>query len=163
MAKLETLKDLFVNDLQDLHSAGSLLELALSKWSDVAHSLELRTAFREQRNRTEGQIKRLDSILAGLKAKPDGRTSKGMVGLVTEGYSIANDKAKPEIKDAGLIAAAQRAEHYEIASYGTVSNYARHLNMTPEAGLLEETMKEDQEADKKLSELAETILNTLTS
>jgi ferritin-like metal-binding protein YciE len=161
MAKLETLKDLFVEDLRDLHSAENLLLLALKKWGDAASTQELRAAFREHRDQTEGHIKRLDKIFDELKEKPTGKTCKAMVGLVTEGYQIDNEKAKPAIKDSGLIAAAQRAEHYEIASYGTVRTYAQHLKMTPEAGLLEETLNEEKETDKTLTELAEKLLNML--
>jgi ferritin-like metal-binding protein YciE len=161
MAKLETLKDLFIDELRDLYSAENLLLLALAKWADAANSLDLRAAFREHRTQTEGQVKRLETIFSELEEKPTGKTSKGMVGLVTEGYQVIHDRAKPEIKDSGLIAAAQRAEHYEIAGYGTARTYAQHLKMTSEASLLELTLQEEEATDKKLTEHAENILNML--
>jgi ferritin-like metal-binding protein YciE len=157
--KLDSLKKLYIEELQDLHSAENQILKALPKMAKAASSQELQAAFNEHLEQTKGQVKRLETIFEKLEKSPKGKTCKGMEGLVKEGEELMKEDAEPEILDAGLIAAAQKVEHYEIAGYGTVRTYARMLNENEAAQLLQETLDEEGETDKKLTQLAESMIN----
>jgi ferritin-like metal-binding protein YciE len=157
--KLDSLKNLYIEELRDLYSAEDQILKALPKMAKAATSKELQHAFNEHLAQTKGQVERLDKIFTTLNKSPKGKTCKAMEGLVKEGEELLGEKAEPEILDAGLIAAAQRVEHYEMAGYGTVRTYARLLNESEAARLLQETLDEEGETDKKLSLLAESLIN----
>jgi ferritin-like metal-binding protein YciE len=157
--KLETLKDLFIEELRDLYSAETQILKALPKMKKAAHSEDLKSAFEHHLEQTKGHVSRLEQIFETLGEKPTGKTCKAMEGLVEEGSEMISEKAEPAVKDAGLIAAAQRVEHYEMAGYGTVRTFADHLKMTRAAQLLQETLDEEEETDKRLTDLAESHIN----
>jgi ferritin-like metal-binding protein YciE len=152
------LRDLYIEELRDIYSAEQQLVKALPKMAKASNSSELRSGFEEHLEQTKGHVQRLEQIFEALGEKPTGKKCKGMQGLVDEGAEmIKEDGLEPEAKDAGLISAAQRVEHYEIAAYGTVRTYAGLLGEDEAAGLLESTLKEEKETDQKLTELAEDI------
>jgi len=157
--KLDSLKKLYIEELRDLYNAENQIIKALPKMAKAATSPELQAAFTEHLEQTKGQVARLDMIFEKLGKNPKGKTCKAMEGLVEEGSELMKEDAEPEILDAGLIAAAQRVEHYEIAGYGTVRTYARILNETEAERLLQETLDEEGETDKKLTQLAESLIN----
>jgi ferritin-like metal-binding protein YciE len=156
---LDTLQDLYLEELKDLYSAETQLLKALPKMADAANNDELRTAFREHLEVTQEQVRRLDTIFDELQQKPSGKHCKGMEGLIKEGDEIIQEKADPDVRDAALIAAAQRVEHYEIAGYGTLRTYAKQLGFDNQAKLLEETLKEESRTDERLTKLAEGRIN----
>lgn len=156
--KLESLRDLFVEQLQDLYSAENQIIDALPKMADKANSSQLRNAFNEHLEQTRGQVRRLDTIFDQISGVDrEGQKCKGMKGLVEEGEEIIKDAKDPDTRDAGMIAAAQRVEHYEIAGYGTARTYAQLLGRNEWASLLQQTLDEEKETDRKLSQLAERI------
>ena len=155
--KLETLRDLFVDELKDLYSAEQQLLKALPKMAKAATAKELKTAFESHLKETMGQVERLDQVFEGLDVRPTGKTCKAMKGLVAEGAELMKEDADPDVMDAGLIAAAQRVEHYEMAGYGCVRTYAALLGETKAAKLLQQTLDEEGAADKKLTQIAEKI------
>jgi ferritin-like metal-binding protein YciE len=155
--KMESIQDLFVKELQDLYSAENQIAEALPKMAEAASSEDLKAGFREHLKQTQGQIKRLEQIFEQLGNSAEGDTCRGMEGLLEEGEELMDEDADPEVLDAGLIAAAQKVEHYEIASYGTVRTYARLLGMNDAVQLLEQTLSEEKETDAKLTDLAEDI------
>jgi len=157
--KLESLKDLYLEQLKDLHSAESQLVDALPKMADAASAPELKNAFREHLAQTRQHVERLEQIFKRLGESPKGETCEGMKGLIKEGEAMIKMKGEPEVIDAGLIAAAQRVEHYEIAGYGTVRTYAELLGEQEAVRLLERTLQEEEETDEKLTEIAETRVN----
>jgi ferritin-like metal-binding protein YciE len=157
--KLESLRDLYVEQLRDLHSAETQLVKALPKMADAATTPVLKRAFQEHLEQTRQHVERLETIFRGLNMKPTGETCEGMEGLVKEGEEMIKMKGEPEAKDAGLIAAAQRVEHYEIAGYGTVRSYAELLGDLEAARLLERTLQEEEETDERLTEIAESTVN----
>jgi ferritin-like metal-binding protein YciE len=157
--KLESLKDLYMEQLKDLYSAETQLVDALPKMADASNSPELKNAFREHLNQTRQHVDRLEQIFQKLGESPKGETCEGMKGLIKEGQSMMKMKGEPEVVDAGLIAAAQRVEHYEIAGYGTVRTYAELLGDQNAVRLLERTLQEEEEADEKLTEIAESHIN----
>jgi ferritin-like metal-binding protein YciE len=160
MAKtLATLRDLYVYELRDLYSAETQLVKALPKMAKAATSRELKNAFEDHLQATERQVERLDRIFEKLGEKPRGRKCVAMEGLIEEGKELINGNADDDVRDAGLIAAAQKVEHYEIAGYGTCRTYARTMGDEEAAELLQETLDEEGEADKLLTSLAETITN----
>jgi ferritin-like metal-binding protein YciE len=159
MKKLETLKDLFVEELRDLYSAEKQIIKALPKMRKAANSDQLKAAFEEHLEQTKGHVARLEEIFETLGEKPTGKTCKAMEGLVEEGSEMIAEKAEPAVKDAGLIAAAQRVEHYEMAGYGTARTFAEHLKMNAAVKLLQETLDEEEATDEKLTTLAETNIN----
>jgi ferritin-like metal-binding protein YciE len=156
---MESLQDLFVDQLRDLYNAENQLVKALPKMAKTADSDELRMAFEDHLEETKGHVDRIESIFEKLGAKPGGKTCKAMKGLVEEGSEMMHEDAEPPVMDAGLIAAAQRVEHYEIAGYGCVRNYARLLGNQHAAQLLQETLDEEMAADKKLTRLADGGIN----
>ena len=155
--KMKTLHDLLVDELKDLHSAEMQLTKALPKMAKAASSDELRTAFQSHLKETEGHVERLDKIFKGLDASPKGKKCKAMEGLIEEGKEAIELDAEDAVRDAALIAAAQRVEHYEMAGYGTVRTFARLLGMEDVADLLQETLNEEGAADEKLTEIAKEI------
>jgi ferritin-like metal-binding protein YciE len=155
--KLETLNELFIEQLQDLYSAEEQLTEALPTMAKAASSPALKQAFEQHLDQTEGHIARLDQCFEKLDADPEGKTCKGMKGLIAESEDLLDEDAEPEVLDAGLIASAQRVEHYEIAAYGCARTYAQLLGMTELAQLLQQTLDEEKETDQKLTDLAESI------
>lgn len=157
--KLESLKDLYLEQLKDLYSAETQLIDALPKMADRATSLDLKNAFNNHLRQTEEQLRRLEQIFQDLGESPKGHTCEGMKGLIKEGSEMIKMKGEDKVIDAGLIAAAQRVEHYEIAGYGTVRTYAEMLGHSQHVTLLERTLREEETTDEKLSELAESHIN----
>ena len=157
--RLETLRDLYVEQLKDLHSAETQLVDALPKMAKAASDTQLQRAFREHLMQTETHVKRLDQICQELGVSPKGQKCKGMEGLIKEGEEMIKTKGEPAAIDAGLIAAAQRVEHYEIAGYGCVRTYARQLGDLQGARQLQQTLDEEGMTDKKLTQLAESVIN----
>ena len=157
--KLETLRDLYVEQLHDLYSAENQLVKALPKMAKAASDPQLRGAFEEHLAQTEHHVRRLDQIFQQLGEKPKAQKCKGMEGLIAEGEEMIKMKGDPAAIDAGLIAAAQRVEHYEIAGYGCVRTYAKQLGDQQAAQLLQQTLDEEGTTDKKLTELAEQVIN----
>ena len=157
--KLDTLRKLYVEELRDLYSAENQIVKALPKMVKASSSPELRDAFRTHLEETKGHVARLTRIFEQLETSPKGKTCKAMEGLIEEGAELLKEKTEPEVLDAGLISAAQRVEHYEMAGYGTVRTYARLLGETEAEQLLQETLQEEGNADKKLTELADQVIN----
>ncbi len=155
--KLNSLHALFVEELKDLYNAENQLVKALPKMAKAAASDELRKAFEDHLQETEKQVERLESIFKQIEASPKGKKCQAMHGLIEEGRDFIEADAEDSVRDAALIAAAQRVEHYEIAGYGTVRTYAQLLGYDEAAELLQETLDEEAGADQKLSELAKNI------
>ena len=158
MAKMKNLEDFLMDELKDLYSVEKQLTKALPKMAKAATSPELQQAFTDHLAETEGQIERLDKIskLAGGKSL-SGKKCKAMEGLVAEGKELMEEDATPEVMDVALICAAQKVEHYEIASYGCAATYARLLGYTEVEELLNETLEEEKGADEKLTSIAEEL------
>src|SRR3984957_14766852 len=148
--KSNELKDLYIDELRDIYSAENQLVKALPKMAKAATSEELRNSFEEHLEQTKGHLERLEKIFQELDEKPTGKKCKGMEGLIEEGSEmIEEEELEGEVLDAGLISAAQRVEHYEIAAYGCVRTYAKLLGENDAAALLEETLKEEKQTDQK--------------
>ena len=158
---LETLQDLLVHELKDLYSAERQLIQALPKMAKAATSDELRTAFENHLAQTEEQVVRIETIMESFGESPKGQKCAGMEGLIEEGKNFLKEEADEDVMDAGIIAAAQKVEHYEIASYGAVVEYARVLGHTEAQRLLEQTLEEEKNADQLLNQLAEGGINAL--
>jgi ferritin-like metal-binding protein YciE len=155
--KFSSLQDLYIEQLKDLHSAETQLTKALPKMAKAATAPELRTAFTAHLKETEEQLLRLNQIGENLGESLDDHTCAAMKGLIEQGAEWMEEDAEPDVKDAGLIAAAQRAEHYEFAGYGTVHNFAELLGEEEADELLAETLEEEEAADAKLTALAQSI------
>jgi len=155
--KITNLPELFVEQLQDLHSAEMQLIEALPKMAAAAYAKPLKAGFKMHLGQTKVHAKRLEKILKGLKAEVGGKTCRAMQGLIKEGDEMIHEDALPEVKDAGLIAAAQRVEHYEIAGYGTVKTFATLMGLRPIAATLNQTLKEETATDKKLTASAKML------
>jgi ferritin-like metal-binding protein YciE len=155
--KLESLEQLFVEQLQDLYSAEEQIIEALPKMAKKCSSSTLRKAFEQHLEETKKQSVRLEDIFDQLGEAPKGAECKGMKGIIAEGEELMNAKAEPEAVDAALIATAQRVEHYEIAAYGTVRTYADVLGQDDCSLLLQKTLEEEKQADKVLNSLASRI------
>jgi ferritin-like metal-binding protein YciE len=158
---LATLHDLWVHELKDLYSAERQLVQALPKMAKSATSDELRTAIENHLAETEEQVTRLEQILESFDESPRGQKCQGMEGIIDEGKSLLKEDADPDVLDAGIIVAAQKVEHYEIASYGAVCEYARMMGHTEALQLLEQTLEEEKNADQLLNQLAEGGINAL--
>ncbi|MFZ3329014.1 MAG: ferritin-like domain-containing protein [Candidatus Acidiferrales bacterium] len=150
----QALRDLYIDELRDIYNAETQMVKALPKMAKAATSEELRSGFEEHLEQTRGHVSRLEQIFEALDEKPTGKKCAGMEGLVKEGSEMIGDDFEGEVKDAGLIGAAQRVEHYEIAAYGTVRAFAQILNERQAVDLLTETLEEEKETDKKLTQLA---------
>jgi ferritin-like metal-binding protein YciE len=157
--KLNTLRDLYVEQLQDLYSAENQLVKALPKMERAAAHPDLKQAFKEHLTQTEEHVQRLEQIFQALGTKPGGHTCRAMEGLIKEGDEMISMKGEPAAIDAGLIAAAQRVEHYEIAGYGCVRTYAKQLGEQQGTKLLQKTLDEEGKADKLLTQIAEQVIN----
>ena len=157
--EMQDLQDLYVEELRDLYNAEKQLVKALPKMAKKATHEELKGAFTEHLEQTKEHVERLEQIFEQLGKRAGGKTCKAMQGIVEEGKEMMEEDATPEVMDAALIAAAQRAEHYEIAGYGTVRTYAKLLGDDRAAKLLQQTLDEEGETDKKLSGLAESSIN----
>lgn len=155
--ELATLQDLFVDELKDLYSAENQLLKAIPKMAKAATSKDLKAGFEKHLKQTQGHVERLEQICEGLEVSPKGKTCKAMEGLVKEGGEVIKEDMEPEVKDAALIAAAQRVEHYEMAGYGCVRTYANLLGNSKAAKLLQQTLNEEGDTDKALTKLAEKI------
>ena len=153
----ENLKNLYIDELKDLYSAENQLLKALPKMAKAASSDQLRKGFEEHLEQTKGHVQRLEEIFQSLGESPKGKKCVGMEGLVKEGSEIMQEDFKDAVLDTGLIGAAQRVEHYEIAAYGTARELANVLGETEHASLLGETLNEEKETDDKLTKLAKTI------
>ena len=154
-----SLKDLFVSQLEDLYDAEQRLTTALPKMADAATSPELKQAFMRHLNQTNRHVSRLEGIFQSLGIAPKRETCHAMKGLISEGSEMIDADGDPMVKDAALIAAAQRVEHYEMAGYGTVRAFANHLGLPEAARTLQETLDEEADTDKTLTDLAETGIN----
>ena len=159
MPGLETLQELLVHELQDLYNAENQLIKALPKMARRASSNELRQAFETHLSQTETQAQRLERALSLLDAPVRGRNCDGMQGIIEEGKKLMQEDASEDVMDAGLIAAAQKAEHYEIAAYGSVKAWADLLGQDEISSLLDETLEEEESTDRRLSEIAEAMVN----
>jgi len=155
--ELETLQDLYINELKDLFSAENQLIKALPKMAKAATNPQLVEGFRSHLEQTKEHATRLERILKSHDETTRGPKCKGMEGLIDEGTEIIEEEVEDDVRDAGLISAAQRVEHYEIAGYGTARTYANLLGDSEGAELLEQTLNEEGATDKKLTQLAETI------
>lgn len=160
---MDSLKDLYIDELKDLYNAENQLLKALPKMARKASAPELKRAFQEHLVQTEGHVNRLEKIFKGLGEKPTGKTCKAMKGLVEEGKEIIEEDGDDSVLDAALIGAAQRVEHYEIAGYGVVRTFASLLGENTAVDLLQRTLNEEGETDKKLTALAETVINVEAS
>lgn len=157
--RLDSLKKLYVHELKDLYSAETQISKALPKMMEAAQDADLRSSFQEHLKQTERHIGRLEKIFEGLDYQPGGHRCRGMEGLLEEGADMIKADADPDVRDAGLIAAAQRVEHYEIAAYGVARTYAEKLGEYKAADLLQETLNEEALTDQRLSRLAERKIN----
>jgi ferritin-like metal-binding protein YciE len=156
--KLQSLQQLFILEIQDLYSAEEQILKALPKMAEKANSPELQSAFSQHLQQTRGQMARLDRIFDQISdVKRDGKKCKGIEGILKEGEDVLKADSEPEVRDAGLIGAAQHVEHYEIAGYGCARTYAQLLGKTDWARLLQETLDEEKQTDQKLNALAEEI------
>src|SRR5215208_2038781 len=158
-SKMSTLEDLYMDLLKDLYSAEKQLTKALPKMAKNAESSDLQKAFQEHLKQTEKQIERIERIFTEMGGSPRGKKCVGMEGLIEEGNEIMKEDAEPDVLDAGLIAAAQKVEHYEIASYGTARAWAERLGYDKAAQLLQETLEEESMANEKLTQIAESHVN----
>jgi ferritin-like metal-binding protein YciE len=156
MAK-EALKNLYIEELRDLYDAENRLVKALPRLAKAAESEELRAGFEEHLEQTKGHVDRLRQIFESLDERPSGKKCAAMIGLIQEGQDILDEDFEDGVKDAALISAAQRVEHYEIAAYGCVKTWAGLLGETEAQSLLEQTLNEEKEADGKLTELSSEI------
>jgi ferritin-like metal-binding protein YciE len=157
--KLNTMDDLLHHELKDLYSAENQVLKALPKMARAANNVELKDGFEEHLEQTKDQLERLDEIAELLGLKLGGHKCKAMAGLIEEGAELINEDADESVRDAALIGAAQRVEHYEIAGYGTARAIAKLLGHDEVVELLEESLEEEKETDMKLTEIAESAVN----
>jgi ferritin-like metal-binding protein YciE len=157
------LKELYIDELKDLYSAENQLVKALPKMAKAATSTKLRQGFEEHLEQTKGHVQRLEQIFESLDESPKGKKCTGMEGLIEEGSEITEEDFEGPVLDAGLIGAAQRVEHYEIAAYGTARAFAEELGESKHVSLLEATLSEEEATDEKLTELSQEINNQANS
>jgi ferritin-like metal-binding protein YciE len=161
MVALNDLNDLLLDQLKDLYNAEGQLTKALPKMAKAATNPELKQAFEKHLAQTEEHVSRLEQVFEALGEKVKGKTCAAMKGLIEEAKELLEEDAEPEVLDAGLIAAAQRVEHYEIAGYGTVRTYAESLGHSEAAKLLQRTLDEEGDTDKLLTKIAESHVNAM--
>ena len=159
MAKARSLQDLFLHLLKDMYYAEKQILKALPKMAKKADSNELRMAFEHHLKETEGQVERLEQVFSLCNEKASGKTCPAIKGILEEGQDDMKDADTPDVLDASMIADAQAVEHYEIARYGTLIAWARQLGLNEASGLLQQTLQQEYNADKKLTQLAEEKLN----
>jgi len=157
--KLDTLHDLYVDELKDLYSAEQQILKALPRMIRAALHRKLKQGFTTHERQTRQHVKRLERIFKSLDESPRGKKCVGMEGLLKEGQELIREKPEPDVLDAGLIAAAQHVEHYEMAGYGCVRTYARLLGYDDHAVLLQQTLDEERSTDESLTALAESSIN----
>jgi ferritin-like metal-binding protein YciE len=158
-SKMNTLEDMYMDLLKDLYSAEKQLVKALPKMAKAASNSDLQKAFQDHLRQTEGHVERIERIFSDTGGSPRGKKCVGMEGLVEEGAEIMKENADPDVMDAGLIAAAQKVEHYEIASYGTARAWAERMGHDKAAQLLQQTLDEESMANEKLTKIAESHVN----
>ena len=154
---VKTINELLLDELKDLYSAEKQITKALPKMARAASSQDLKSAFESHLEETQGHVERLDKIFENLGKSPRGKTCHGMQGLLEEGSEMISESEKGPVRDAGLISAAQRVEHYEMAGYGSVREFASILGQNEIASLLEETLEEEKAADEKLTGIAKKV------
>jgi ferritin-like metal-binding protein YciE len=157
--EMESLQDLFVENLKDLYSAENQILKSLPKVAKKVESDRLRQALEMHVKETEGQVQRLEKIFQKLGEKPTGKKCHGMEGLLEEAKELMGEDVDAEVLDAGLIVDCQKVEHYEIAGYGSVVTFAKLLGDNESARLLAQTLDEEERADKKLTQIAESTIN----
>lgn len=155
-ANLDSLRKLYIDQLQQLHSAETQITEALPKMIQSATEPQLKNALQTHLQETKGHVARLEQILNQATGSVDSKKSKGMAALITEGEDVIKDAADNSVRDAGIIAAAQKVEHYEIAAYGTVRTFAEILGHDAQAALLDQTLEEEKHADSVLSQISDT-------
>ena len=155
----KNLEALFIHNLKDIYFAEQQIQKTLPALAKAAESEELRHAFETHQEETGEQIRRIERIFEIMGQKPEGVPCEGILGIIKEGQEMMQEFAEGEAFEAGLIAAAQAVEHYEIARYGTLSAWARQLNLTDVADLIEESLEEESDMDDLLSEMAEDAIN----
>jgi ferritin-like metal-binding protein YciE len=151
------LRALYIDELKDLYDAENRLVKALPKMAKAANSDELRAGFNEHLEQTKGHVDRLKEIFENIGEKPKGKKCQGMIGIVKEGDELLEEDFEGALMDAAIISAAQRVEHYEIAAYGCVRDWAALLGENEASALLEKTLEEEKETDRKLTEIAEQL------
>lgn len=159
MAKMKTLEDLFHDTLKDIYFADKKILTALPKMAKAAQSEELKAAFEKHYGETEGQVERLEQVFSEIGAKFQGKTCDAIMGIIEEGKSVMDEYKGSPALDAGLLAAAQAVEHYEISRYGTLRTWAEELGHTKSAKLLQQTLDEEEATDEALTELATGSVN----
>ncbi|MBV9672140.1 MAG: ferritin-like domain-containing protein [Verrucomicrobia bacterium] len=157
--ELETLKDLYIHQLKDLYSAEQQLVKALGKMAKASTNEELSSGFQKHLEQTKEHAQRVQQILSNNQQTTRGPKCKGMEGIIAEGAEVMEEESDPEVKDAALIASAQRVEHYEMAGYGTARTYAELLGDKEAAQMLQTTLDEEKQTDEKLNKLAKTSIN----
>jgi ferritin-like metal-binding protein YciE len=158
-AKVKSLEDLFIDELKDMYNAENQLTRALPKMAKKANSDELRKAIETHLEETQNQIERLEKVFEELNQTAKGKTCQAMKGLIEEGTEIMEETSEDVVRDAGIISAAQKVEHYEIASYGTLVTFAKNLGYNKAAELLEQTLEEEKKTDQLLTDLAVSGIN----
>jgi len=156
--KLDTLQQLYTDELRDLYNAENQLLKALPKMVKAASSEELKDAFEKHLEQTKGHVERLEQVFERLDEKPKGKTCRAMKGLIEEGSEILKQEGDGSVIDAGIIVAAQKVEHYEIAGYGSVRTFAHLLGQNKAAELLQATLDEESETNELLNRLAESVV-----
>lgn len=156
---VDNLQDLYLEQLRDLYNAESQLAEALPEMKEMASDEELESAFQEHHQQTQEQKERLEQLFDNLGEDPTGEKCEAMEGLIEETQGLASEGRDADAVDAALITQAQRAEHYEIAGYGTVQTYAQQLDRDDDADLLNTTLEEEKSTDRELTEIAETVVN----
>jgi ferritin-like metal-binding protein YciE len=149
--EFNSFQDLFVDQIKDLYDAENRLTEALPKMAEAANSSQLRQAILDHLRETQGHVSRLEQVFRAVNVEPERETCDAMKGLIAEGETMIKAKGDATIKDAALIAAAQRVEHYEISGYGTARSFAQRLGLTQAANLLQQTLNEEKAADEKLN------------
>lgn len=157
--QMDSFDKLYVDQLRDMYNAEKQLTKALPKMAKAASNRELRSAIEEHLEVTKRQVERLEEVFRGLGRPATGKTCKGMAGVIEEGQEILEEDLEPDVMDAAIIAAAQKVEHYEIASYGTLRTFAETKGDTKSARILQEILEEEKEADRRLTEIAESSVN----
>ena len=157
--ELNSFEDLFREEIEDLYDAEHRLLDALPKMAEAANSNQLKQAFEDHLIETRGHVSRLEQVFRAMNVEPKRSTCDAMKGLISEGEDMIKAKGNPDIKDAALIAAAQRVEHYEISGYGTARAFARRLGLEQVATLMQQTLDEEKAADEKLNTLAHSSIN----
>lgn len=154
MAKVKTLKELCLHELEDIYDAEKRIVKALPKMADAASGADLRKALEHHLEQTKGHVQRLENVFQNLSEKPKGKTCDGIKGILAEGEDTLSDTGSEAVRDAAIIAACQRVEHYEMAVYGSVRSWMNQLGETSSEGLLQQTLEEEKEADKTLTTIA---------